>query len=266
MTYRPDPKAYQQLVPWTPTGYADCTAWTAAWVSDFSTLGKVKLTGRQIRLATNEPIPDPVSPGLNLPQVDMAVRNLTHGALDPDTRLGFGIMEAEAKVKAGAMSHVQVTRGVLYDRVEGMRSHGFRGGHDIGVFSAADGRPVIFDPLIPRYVTDANWLDVWVAASALIGQPGRANVQFGLDVTRTYRMRFTGGGFYAYRLENSVIVGRKAYYASGGQVRTCSRPYTRPWPGHNPRTIVRVPDTRPYRDGYEWIAVPQKNVRLEEVL
>ena len=52
-----------------PTGGVDCTAYAAAVASDRATLGGTKVTGRQVRLASNEPYPDPQSPGLNLPQV-----------------------------------------------------------------------------------------------------------------------------------------------------------------------------------------------------
>lgn len=36
---------------------------------DRHTMGGVQVTGKTVRAASNEPIPDPASPGLNLPQV-----------------------------------------------------------------------------------------------------------------------------------------------------------------------------------------------------
>lgn len=64
------PKHQRQLAPGTgPTGKYDCSAYSAAMAIDRATLGGTLVTGKQVRLASNEPIPDPDSPGLNLPQV-----------------------------------------------------------------------------------------------------------------------------------------------------------------------------------------------------
>lgn len=53
----------------SPTGGVDCTAYAAAMALDRATLGGTQVTGRQVRLASDEPYPDPLSPGLNLTQV-----------------------------------------------------------------------------------------------------------------------------------------------------------------------------------------------------
>ena len=59
-----------QLAPGTgPTGKFDCTAYSAAMAIDRATLGGTLVTGRAVRLASNEPYPDPDSPGLNLQQI-----------------------------------------------------------------------------------------------------------------------------------------------------------------------------------------------------
>ena len=51
------------------SGRYDCTAYSAATAIATSTCGAKVPTGRQVRLATNEPVPDSTSPGLNLRQV-----------------------------------------------------------------------------------------------------------------------------------------------------------------------------------------------------
>ena len=64
------PRHQYQLGPNSgPTGGYDCTAYAAGMAIDRATLGGTFATGRQVRLASTEPIPDPASPGLNLPQV-----------------------------------------------------------------------------------------------------------------------------------------------------------------------------------------------------
>ncbi len=52
-----------------PTGGFDCTAYSAAMAIDRATIGGTEVTGRQVRLSSDEPYPDPHSPGLNIPQV-----------------------------------------------------------------------------------------------------------------------------------------------------------------------------------------------------
>ncbi len=101
MTYLPHVLDYQQLPLGGPTGKYDCTAWMAAWLTDAHTSGATKITGRQVRLASNEPVPDPDSPGLNLGQVDTATRKLTGGKVDLDTRIGIATDVAQRMVVGG---------------------------------------------------------------------------------------------------------------------------------------------------------------------
>ena len=81
VVYRP--KFANQIRDGGPTGPYDCTAWSCAFAIDRATLGGVKVTGRQLRLASNEPRPDPASPGLNLTQVTSAAFRLTRVVLTP---------------------------------------------------------------------------------------------------------------------------------------------------------------------------------------
>lgn len=70
MSYIYKPKHQYQLGPGSgPTGGFDCTAFSCAMAIDRATLGGCSVTGRQVRLASDEPYPDPHSPGLNLSQV-----------------------------------------------------------------------------------------------------------------------------------------------------------------------------------------------------
>lgn len=63
-------KHMTQRVPSSPTWQYDCTAYCMAMLVNDSTLGGLQsITGRRIRLLSNEPTPDPASPGLNLQQM-----------------------------------------------------------------------------------------------------------------------------------------------------------------------------------------------------
>lgn len=179
MTYRPDITRYQQLVYGGPTGPYDCAAWSGAILVDAHTQGKRKTTGRIIRLATDEPVPDPRSPGLNLPQVDAAVRKVTSIDLETIT-LKRGA--AQFRIADGRWGHVQVLRSVLVDRGLG-GGNGFRGGHSITVHAIA-GIPYIGDPLVARYLR-ATWDPIWDAAEAF--SDGWVRAQYTRDLTPDYR-------------------------------------------------------------------------------
>lgn len=254
MTYIPDARRYQQLRLGGPTGPYDCTAWTAAWLADAHSEGKVRLTGRQIRLASNEPVPDRDSPGLNLSQVDRALRKLTSPDIDLDTRTGIDQAEAQRMVLAGHWMGLQVNRGVLVDRGFAGENR-FRGGHALTVH--AEGNvPVIGDPLVPYYIR-ASWRAVWAAAEALVLTPGgltvgdlpgdRAYATFTRDVTREYRVSIhpkppaKRQAYWVYRVKDDEIIGRVAS-ATRGFSAACTQAREYPWRGHPPKSLVRIKD------------------------
>lgn len=248
MTYTPDIRDYQQLDE-PRTGRYDCTAYAAAIVTDAHTGGKTRVTGRQVRLASSEPVPDPKSPGLNLPQVDAAVRSLTSGRVDLDTRLALPRAEAQSLIVDGRWAIVQVKRSVLVNR--GFLS-GFRGAHALTVHALDV--PVLGDPLVPYYVR-CSWDALWDAADALIGLPGRANVSLTRDLTPDYRWTCRPNpphdrrAFGRFRLEDGRIVRRDMASTAGMSVR-CTAPRFYPWPGHVGRSLVRI--TEGSRKGW-WV-------------
>jgi hypothetical protein len=54
-------------------GWFDCLAFAAGMAGDFDTCGKTVLDGGFVRQLTDEPVPDPSAPGLNLRQIDDAM-------------------------------------------------------------------------------------------------------------------------------------------------------------------------------------------------
>jgi hypothetical protein len=118
-TYTPDPRKHQQLGYGSPTGNVDCSAESGGWLVDADTQGAIMTTGRNIRLHTDEPVPDRASPGLNLPQVDASVLEITTARgkpVDLDTRVGLrSLSRADVKFRIvdGRWATIQVLRGVL---------------------------------------------------------------------------------------------------------------------------------------------------------
>ena len=67
------PAFQKQINPLDKNGGVNCSAYATAMAADRHTLGGIVVSGAVVRRATNEPIPDPHSPGLNIPQLVNAV-------------------------------------------------------------------------------------------------------------------------------------------------------------------------------------------------
>lgn len=258
MTYVPDPRAYQQLNPLGKYGSVNCTAEGAAFRCDAHTKGAIKITGEAVRAHTDEPIPDPKSPGLNLAQVDASVFEITNGKVDFDTRVQLrspSRAEARSLTVDGRFMGLSITRGVLVDR--GFVS-GFRGGHDITVFTrdTEPDQPVMFDSL-KTSLTRVSWDAVFDAAEALAG--GRIYAQFTRDLTPDYHMSIPEGqSFRRFHLSDVGEIVRVSWHKSGSDVwRPCSVPRyhgaTAGKPKRWSRQLVQIHAPGHPRDGW-WIS------------
>lgn len=226
----PDIRDYQQLVYGGATRSVDCSGWSGAINTDAHTRGATKLTGRAIRLASNEPVPDPESPGLNVQQVDAAIYKLTGGKVDMWTPTPGTIGRAGFRdhLIDGRWVHVAVKRGVLVDRGFG-GSSGFRGSHAITVHARmTDLSPVIGDPLVPYYYA-ASW-DAILDAAEAVTPSGLLYVSFTRDLTVDYRVSVHPDPgkrrkkFLRYFVDgDGRITGRKASYTTGFSA-TCTAP------------------------------------------
>lgn len=215
MTFQLAPIDRYQQLPEPITGDVDCTAWAFALAAYIDSDGTWSLTGRQVRLASNEPKPDPDSPGLNLPQADAAVFALTRGAVNLDVRVGRLAVtptEADRRLRAGQWAVIQVQRGILRAAGIGLRNR-FAGGHAAVLgFHQTKKRFVLGDPLIDLW-EDVNVAAVWRACAAIAGA-GRANMAFTRDVFTAeprplrYSAVFERGSFWVYEVRNGVAVDR----------------------------------------------------------
>lgn len=230
MTYTPDITRYQQLVYGGATRGVDCTAWGGALITDAHTQGATKLSGRAIRLASDEPVPDPASPGLNVGQVDAAIYRLTGGKVNLDTPDPRTVSRAELKARIvdGRWANLAVKRSILVDRGYG-GGNGFRGAHDITLHARAiDNTPVIGDPLVPYYIP-ATWDAVLDAAQAVTAS-GLLFVSYTRDLTPDYavRVRPSAGydrvSFVHYTLDKAGRITGRARAYTGGFSATCTPP------------------------------------------
>jgi hypothetical protein len=254
--YIPDIRHYQQIPLGGITGPVDCTGWGGALCCDAHSQGTIKVTGRQVRLASNEPVPDPRSPGMNVQQVDDAIYKLTGGRVDFYTPIPgrFGRVAVRDRAVEGQWVNLAVNRGILVDRGYG-GSSGFRGSHDITIhIRHTDLAPIIGDTLVPYYYA-ASWDAVLDAAQA-VTSTGYIFASFTRDVTPDYRVSVqvspgkTRRMYYRYFVDASTnrITGRKAMYTSVGFRADCTPP--RVHGGRWTREIVKL--TSGSRAGY-WL-------------
>ncbi len=254
-TYTPDIRRYQQIELGGATGPYDCTAWSAAILVDAHSRGAIRTTGRQIRLHSDEPVPDWDSPGLNLPQADAAVLDITNGRINLDTRVqsrSLSRAEVQWRIIDGRWATIQVVRGVLVSRGYGGDSS-FSGAHALTVHARPiDNAPVIFDPLVP-YGIAASWDAIFDAAEALTG--GHVYSQYTRDLTPDYHWVLhpvepaTFREFYRFASDGRIL-GK--YTTKGTDVR-CTVPKYVPAKGSRPaRYLVQLVAPGSNRNGW-WV-------------
>jgi hypothetical protein len=204
------------------TGRFDCTAYGAAEAGDADTRGRLVYTGRQVRLNTDEPKPDPASPGLNLRQTDESLFRLSNGAIDLDTRWNEPWANVDREAKQGKWVEGAIWRQVLLDHGIGTANR-FAKGHAITFTWDQDrGIYIIADSLIPVYL-DAPGSVLRDALAALVITAGVPEAQAGAYVSLTRdvydeaaqpvpvrrSIAFRGGvSFFVYRVVDLKIVNR----------------------------------------------------------
>jgi hypothetical protein len=111
---------------------------------DRATMGGVLVTGRQVRLASDEPYPDPHSPGLNLRQID-AVAGKWH--VDIANRTGAPWSAALGMLQNGRGIVLQGDADQLPLEFNGQV--GFRGDHAVYInHISGDGDLYLMNPLV----------------------------------------------------------------------------------------------------------------------
>ena len=276
-SYRPSPAHYYQLAE-PHTGRYDCTAYVAAWLADFETSGATKLTGRAVRLASTEPIPDPASPGLSLSQVDAAVLKLTHQSVNLQLggtfRARTKAATAQAWATAGRPVEIQVNRASLFPAVPALRAVStFPGSHAMGLF-VDEGKPMLMEPLSRQRYFPAPWSAIWKACGDLSTGPGARVGQgdaFILAARDVVPMRYevdidTGRTFSAYKVVDGTIVGHRSASVPRNTSRKCGRRQRYHYPVQkSDRTVVELLEGALAQTDYRWVSVDAPNIHYREI-
>jgi hypothetical protein len=110
VTHAYQPHDRSQLNPNDPFGPTNCTAYSFARQVDYATLGGVVISGALVRALSDEPKPDPKSPGLNLTQI-VAVAHRLH--VEFENRTGQGWAGVDAALEEGRSVLLQLDAAVL---------------------------------------------------------------------------------------------------------------------------------------------------------
>lgn len=141
-----------------------CSESSSAMLADAVTLGAIKVTQQWIRAHSSEPIPNPASPGLNIPQCLAVLRSLQIG----------GLVDATGQTWPQAFARLNEDRRLLL-QVDMSRlgsCNSAKVGHMIHVQAYRKGRGILVnDPMCKA----AHWLrprDVRAAAEAFANATG----------------------------------------------------------------------------------------------
>lgn len=155
------PKNQWQGTPADPTGWVSCQAYAAAVICDAVSLGGCVPTGEQVRDLTDENVPDPHDPGLNIGQVVAALRRF-------GVRLEDRSGQTSAAVKADLIAGRYLSVSVWYPLLGPYRSQKpGEFGHQvtIGRLNTTTGNVMLFDPL--NRSTKGRWVPLPVITAAM---------------------------------------------------------------------------------------------------
>lgn len=144
MTYLPTFQPQNPALSGDPYGWLGCATYCGAMAADYMSAGKVKITGKQVRAASNEPIPDKRSPGLNLAQVNDAVVRLGGGPFSVHTNTTTKLSWQQVHDFLAAGHGVHIAGGYVPIRASRFAGSRLFGGNH-GIFVAPGW--IAFDPL-----------------------------------------------------------------------------------------------------------------------
>lgn len=169
------PRFRSQRVTDDPHRRVNCAAYALATFADRATLGGVQVTGAAVRALSNEPNPDPASPGLNVGQQRDVARRL---GITASSRVGAADADLLTLLRQERPVCVAVSYGAL--PAELRHEPGFTGPHNLYLNAISPGGSVqVYDPLAsgPYWTKLATIL---AAAKAL----GRLELVYGRAVPR----------------------------------------------------------------------------------
>lgn len=215
------------------TGPVDCMPWAASRAIGHATCGARVPSGRTIRLLSNEPTPDPMSPGLRLQQVadvareDFGVYFEVHGTTY--SQVSWAHYERQRLEGRGCVIAIGYSpiASSQYDA-----GRGFDGNH--ALFESlhatydplADGRAAgvwLHDGRVyPRSLIRDAAGELRISGSTTV-KDGYVWAAFTRDVVPEFRARVPAGDFNLYTVSGGVIVDRDRQ-RTGGFSAPCSPP------------------------------------------
>lgn len=255
------PRFQPQLVASDPYGGVNCLAYAGAMAGDFDTCGAVHLTGEQVRQLTNEPRPDPKSPGLTLSQIDAA---LNRYGVDLEVRYRLPWDDFVRKVNKGEGAVLQVGYGPIADsRFDA--GGGFRGNHGMlvppgwGVLDPlADGRRSgiykysgePYPQALLRHAAGRLVLNTVEGIPQHLGD-GLVYAAFTRDRRSTWTWRHGPGRFVLWTVDEATRTcrGVKTQITGGTEPHACTPPRLYKAPDGSPRSLVRML-AGAYKDDY----------------
>lgn len=214
-----------QLAQGGATGPVDCMAWSASRAIGHATCGAKLPTGRQIRLLSNEPKPDPMSPGLNLRQVadvareDFGVYLEVHGSAL--TQVSWAEYEERRLAGQGcviAIGYKPIAES-MYDA-----GRGFDDNHSMfetihaSYDWLADGRAAgvwEFDGRVyPRSLMRDAAGELRISGTTTV-RDGYVWAAFTRDVVPSYFVRVPAGRVLVYTVKGGLITRREAQQTGG---------------------------------------------------
>jgi hypothetical protein len=215
------------------TGPVDCMAWAASRAIGHATCGQKVPSGRTIRLLSNEPVPDPMSPGLRLQQVadvareDFGVYFEVHGTTY--SQVSWAHYERQRLAGRGcvlALGYAPIANS-MYDAGRGFDdNHAIFESLHATVDSLADGRAAgvwQYDGRVyPRALIRDAAGELRINSSTTV-KDGYVWAAFTRDVVPDFRAVVPAGEFNLYTVAGGVITDRDRQ-RTGGFSAPCSPP------------------------------------------
>lgn len=237
-------------------GNVGCTPESFGRSLDGATCGRWKLTGAQIRAASNEPVPSKTSPGLNMEQGDDAVFRLTHGEVNFDTRRMYAATSAIDRILEGEYAVIQYQRSaqIAMGKGGGVRFGGAHAGSidGVGGLHLSDNL-VGRTPLTPAQAMTLFGSLVLEFRDGHVGPIGRGNayVSFAPDNTIDWHVsipkpprdgkRHEFGLYVVDPVRRTVIRSEADHFTRGFSANTTSaRRFG--WAGHTSQSLVMLLD------------------------
>lgn len=166
------PAGQNQLTAGDPHGGSSCAAYAGAMLVDYATTGGLWISGADFRRLSDEPTPDPASPGLNLEQVCAVSRKLRVPFVN---RTGQTWETLQASLRGYRGIHLSIWYEALPESLRVQKNPPV-GGHSVAVTAVdATGRLLVWDPLRggPAWMSAAA---VKAAAAAFAKRAGGAGL------------------------------------------------------------------------------------------